>query len=89
MLTVTRTKTYATYDGAWAETLPYPWDAPDHVTGPRVGDPCCAPQCDERLRARETVYAVTALGREDANPGRSEPWVCWRHVRPDDGPIRI
>lgn len=84
----TRTKTYALYN-AWAETIPYEKDAPDYKTGPRVDDPCCEPQCDETLHAGEVVYAVTELGREHANPGRNEPWVCWRHVRPDQGPITV
>lgn len=88
MPTCTYTRTYALM-GAWAETTPVARDHKSTYQGAREGDPCCAPQCEELLRAGETVYAVTELGREDANPGRGEPWVCWRHVRPDEGPITI
>lgn len=85
VLTRTRTRTYALMD-AWAETTPHscaPGCVQPHA---HVGDLCDAPQCDELLLARETCYSVAQLDR-DAN-GR-EPWVCWRHIRPDDGPIRI
>jgi len=83
-LTRTHTKTYALLD-AWAETTPHacePGCAKPHA---HVGDECAAEQCDEPLLAHETCYAVTQLDR-DTN-GR-EPWVCWRHIRPDHGPIR-
>jgi hypothetical protein len=33
----------------------------------------------------EVHYYVTQLGRDEN--GREQP-VCWRHVRPDDGPLR-
>lgn len=87
-MTRTHTKTFVTY-GAWAETTPHKRDAPGFDRAAREGDPCCEPQCDEHLRADEVVYAVVELGREDANPGRNEPWVCWRHVRPDQGPVKV
>lgn len=87
----THTKTYALMN-PWAETLP--WDCLVRQTGcvssthdhnPMVDQPCSAPQCDEPLKANEVCYSVTELERDEN--GR-EPWVCWRHVRPDDGPIR-
>lgn len=90
VLTRTYTKTYALMD-PWAETTP--WDCLVRETGcisathdhnPMVDQPCAAPQCDELLKIGETCYAVTQLDRDEN--GR-EQWVCWRHVRPDDGPI--
>ena len=83
MLTRTHTRTY-TILTAWAETTPHvcaPGCTKSHA---HPGDQCDAPQCDEQLVAGETCYSVTELPR--AADGR-EPWVCWRHVRPDDGPI--
>lgn len=87
-ITRTHTKTYALYN-AWAETTPVESDAPEGYRGARVGDLCCEPQCSHHLRVGETVYAVTGLDREHANPGRNEPWVCWRHVRSDQGPLTL
>lgn len=78
----------------WAETTP--WDcliretgccSPTHAHSPMVGDRCAWPHCDETLRDREVCYAVIEVTKE---PGtRGESWVCWRHVRPDDGPLKI
>lgn len=92
-LTRTHTKTYALMD-AWASTIP--WNClvratgcvagPAHNHSPMVNDPCAVDDCREPLRDGETCYAVTQLGRR---PDGSEQWVCWRHVRPDDGPITI
>lgn len=91
MITRTHTKTYALMD-AWASTVPHdrllcrgpiPCDK-GHV---HAFDVCAAPQCTERLEPNEVCYAVTQLGRRP--DGRGEQWVCWRHVRPDDGPVRI
>ncbi len=87
-MTRTHTKTFAIYN-AWAETTPHKRDEPGFGKAAREGDPCCEPQCGELLRADEVVYAVVELDREDANPGRGEPWVCWRHVRPDEGPLKV
>jgi len=87
-MTRTHTKTY-TLMGPWAETTPHRRNAANFERAAREGDPCCAPQCDELLRADEVVYAVVELEREDANPGRGEPWVCWRHVRPHEGPVKV
>jgi hypothetical protein len=87
MITHTYTKTYALMH-PWAETDALPREYPGHDQHAREGDLCCAPDCDEPLVAGDTVYAVIELGRADARPGRGEPWVCWRHVRPDDGPLR-
>jgi len=81
---MTHTRTY-TLLNAWAETTPHA--CPPNCDKPHahVGDPCDAAQCDEALVADEVCYSVTELDRNEA--GR-EPWVCWRHIRPDDGPIR-
>lgn len=100
---MTYTKTYALY-GAWASTLPWDCLARDtgcahtsHDHSPMVSDPCAEPQCDELLVANEECYAVTELegyvGPPPQDPNgrvrRRERWVCWRHVRPDNGPIRV
>lgn len=82
MIVRTYTKTFALFD-AWAESTPLENDAPGG--GPRIGDPCAGPGCDDHLRRDEVYYYVTQLER-DAQ-GREQP-VCWRHVRPDKGPIR-
>lgn len=90
-LTHTYTKTYELLN-AWAETTP--WDCRIRDTGcvsethdhaPMANQPCAIDSCGEPLLANETCYAVTNLERL---PNGHEPWVCWRHVRPDDGPIR-
>lgn len=95
VLTRTYTKTY-TLLNAWASTTPA-----DYGHMPRPGDPCAVPSCGEQLRADEVVYAVTESGGPDAPEavpcrygplmtdrcGHAEQWVCWRHVRPDGGPI--
>lgn len=101
-MTRTYTKTFAIY-GAWAETTPWDCVMrggecanATHDHSPMVGDPCGEPQCNELLVADEVCYAVTQLdsiiGPPPQNPAgpvrRREQWVCWRHVRPDDGPIR-
>ena len=87
MLTRTYTKTYAIM-GAWASTIPHGRrDCPNPCPAVHVhaGDECAVPDCDETLLPREECYAVTELSKD----GPGEHWVCWRHVRPDDGPIRI
>lgn len=90
MLTRTRTRTYTLLD-AWAETLP--WDCLIRDTGcvsrthdhtPMANAPCAIPDCGEPLKPGEVCYAVTQLDRDEH--GR-EQWVCWRHIRPDNGPI--
>lgn len=96
-LTHTYTKTF-TLLNAWASTTPA-----DYGDMPRVGDECAVPSCTEHLRENEVVYAVIETGGPDAPEpalcksgplttaecGHAEQWVCWRHVRPDEGPIRI
>lgn len=91
-LTRTHTRTYALLN-AWAET--YPWDclirptqciSPDHQHNPMADQLCAVGDCQKPLLADEVCYAVTEL---DRLPDGREPWVCWRHVRPDDGPIRL
>lgn len=87
MLTRTYTKTYAVMS-AWASTTPHDRkDCPNPCPAvhAHVGDECAVPDCDHVLRSREECYSVTELPHE----GPGELWVCWRHVRPDDGPIRI
>jgi hypothetical protein len=103
-MTITRTytKTFAIY-GAWASTLPWNCLAREtgcisatHDHSPMVNDPCAEPQCDELLAENEECYAVTELPSIEAPPlqnpagrvRRREQWACWRHVRPDDGPVR-
>jgi len=88
VLTRTHTKTYTLLD-PWAQTDVIPLDTPGLWGHAREGDLCCAEQCGETLVAGEVVYAVIELGRGDALPGRGEPWVCWRHVRPDEGPLKV
>lgn len=88
MITRTHTKTYTLYD-AWAQTIPHERTDTRSPAAAHEGDPCCAPQCSETLRADEVVYSPTQLTRDDAAPGRGEPWVCWRHIHPNEGPNRI
>ncbi len=95
MITRTHAKTYALLS-AWASTTPA-----DYGSMPRPGSPCAVPSCGQPLKANEVVYAVTETGGPDAPepiPCTSDPtlttadchhaeqWVCWRHIRPDDGP---
>jgi hypothetical protein len=56
-------------------TLLDPWAS----TLPLVEGKCAVKNCGKPLRLREECYGVTQL----------EGWVCWRHIRPDDGPIRV
>lgn len=86
VLTRTHTKTYALMY-AWASTTPHECDAPCDKLHAHVGDVCAVGDCDEHLRRNEVCYAVVEL--PDRTPAGGEQWVCWRHVRPDDGPIRI
>jgi len=101
-LTRTHTKTYVQMD-AWAETIPWDCLTRDtrccsatHDHDPMVGDPCAVGDCGEPLVDGETCYAVCELPSFVGPPPRSPAgrvrnrirWVCWRHVRPDDGPIR-
>lgn len=78
----TEPKIYPLMD-PWAESTPI---STGTNGGPRVGDPCCVVHCDKTLQKGEVYYYVTELGR-DTN-GNEQP-VCWRHVRPDKGPITI
>lgn len=82
---------------AWASS--FPWADGDHT--PMVNDPCAVPRCGQPLRAGEEVYAVVESGGPDApgsvpclygplmtaDCGHAEQWVCWRHVRPNEGPV--
>lgn len=85
LLTRTHTKTYTLLD-PWASTLPWTCDvdprtaccAATHDHKPMVGDPCALNTCAKPLRQGEECYAVTEI----------DGYVCWRHVRPDEGPIR-
>lgn len=101
MLTRTYTKTYALLN-AWASTTPWDClirptrcCSPTHDHSPMVGDPCAVSGCESLLVADEECYAVVELGRVTAPPAQSpagpvrerEQWVCWRHVRPDQGPV--
>lgn len=92
MRTHTYTKTFALMN-PWAETLPWAClvrptncTSPTHEHTPMVNDPCAVEDCAEPLLEGEACYAVIGLPRNDR--GR-EQWVCWRHVRPDEGPIRV
>ncbi len=95
-ITRTHTKTFVLLN-AWASTTPA-----DYGSMPRPGSPCAVPRCGQPLKAHETVYAVTETGGPDAPDSiqcetdptlttadchHAEQWVCWRHIRPDDGPI--
>lgn len=98
--TTTHTKTFVLLT-AWASTIPH--DCVDcggvHV---HVGDLCAIARCRQPLLAGQTVYAVCETGDPDAPPAvpcetnpqlttaechHAEQWVCWRHIRPDDGPV--
>jgi hypothetical protein len=81
-LTRTHTKTYALLT-AWASTIPWTCTDPAHSHSPMARQPCAIGDCREPLRADEECYYVTELPRIDS----VEQAVCWRHVRPDDGPI--
>jgi hypothetical protein len=79
------TKTF-TLLSPWAESIP--WEclvrptnciSEDHKHQPMVGQPCAVPDCDEPLLENETCSMVVEV----------EGYVCWRHVRPDKGPISI
>lgn len=82
-ITRTHTKTYALMD-PWANSTP--WDPttcrkPCNHTMPHAGDPCAVDDCRKPLLADEVMYKVTQMSQDD--------YVCWRHVRPDDGPIKV
>lgn len=81
----THTKTYALM-GAWASTIPHECGDKTGHKHVHVGDICAVDDCDYTLLRNQECYAVTELPR-DAND--SEQWVCWRHVRLDDDPIRV
>jgi len=86
VLTRTHTKTYALMN-AWASTLPWePCGKPWHRHTPMAGQLCAVGDCREPLKAREECYYVLELptGEDGA-----EQAVCWRHVRPDEGPIVV
>lgn len=102
VLTRTHTKTFVVLN-AWASTVPWKYrDRP--TTMAVVGDPCAVLRCRKPFIDGEVVYAVIESGGPDApepqpcttdstlttaDCGHAEQWVCWRHVRPDDGPIRV
>lgn len=92
VMTHTYTKTF-TILTPWAETEP--WTCLIHPTNcvsathdhsPMANDLCAVEDCCEPLVENETCYAVTELPRLAA---WHERWVCWRHIRPDKGPLRI
>lgn len=103
-LTVVHTRTY-TLMHPWAETIPWdclirPTNCcagPEHDHDPMADDPCAVRDCQKPLLAGETCYAVTELDRVTGPPPQNpsgrvrerEQWVCWRHVRPDDGPLTV
>ena len=84
-VTCTHTKTYTLLD-AWASTLPWTCNvqptnnccSDTHDHSPMAGDACALNECRKPLRQGEECYAVTQI----------DGWVCWRHVRPDEGPVR-
>lgn len=81
----TYTKTYALMH-PWAETTPHEHDpASCDAVHVHANDPCAVDDCRQPLKAREACYAVIELKHE----GPGERWVCWRHVRPDKGPLRL
>lgn len=73
--------TNGTLMDAWAQTFPSISAGPGN---PKTEEPCAV--CAEPLKADEVCYYVTQLDR-DVN-GR-ERAVCWRHVQPDAGPVRL
>lgn len=79
--------------GAWASTMPFDCNVRNscrhksHGHTPMSGDLCGHPDCAEALLPYQEVYAVTELPRQPGQHG--ETWVCWRHVRPDKGPVDI
>ncbi len=95
MIVRTHTRTWPLLN-AWASTLPYA-----DTRKPTVGQPCAVPRCGEPLKVDEEVYSVLESGGPDApesvpcnfgphltaDCGHAEQWVCWRHVRPDSGPV--
>jgi hypothetical protein len=86
MLTHTYVKTYALMS-AWASTTPHERSGCRHpcpAVHAHADDECAVPDCDEKLKSREECYSVTEL----PSKGPGERWVCWRHVRPDSGPLR-
>ncbi len=100
-ITHTYTRTWPLLD-AWASTLPWNCHtnpagcvAAGHDHAPVVGDPCAVPECGRPLRGREVCYAAVEYpartGPPPGNPAgphrQREQWVCWRHIRPADGPI--
>jgi len=101
---MTHTKTYNVLH-PWAETTPWeclvrPTNCcagPEHDHDPMVNDPCAVLDCREPMLAGEVCYAVCEIERRHGLPPQNpngkarqrEAWVCWRHVRPDDGPIRV
>ena len=87
---MSHTKTFTVLH-PWAETVPWACLVrptacihPTHDHSPMVGDPCAA--CGEPLLEYEACYSVIEI--RQAADARHPPWVCWRHVRPDDGPVR-
>jgi hypothetical protein len=102
VLTRTYTKTFIQLND-WASTIPHECIGCGKPHA-HVGDACAVPSCAAPLLAGQTIYAVIETGGPDApepapcevNPNlttatchHAEQWVCWRHIRPDDGPISI
>ncbi len=52
---------------------------------PRISDGPCA-VCEEPILGKEVCYYVTQLDRDE--DGNEQP-VCWRHIRPDMGPLVV
>jgi len=78
---------------AWGST--FPWTClirqtsccstiHDHI--PMVGDPCAFDGCDEPLLVDEECYFVAGVPQDPWGRHRA---VCWRHVRPGEGPLIV
>jgi len=78
---------------AWGST--FPWTClirqtrccsaiHDHI--PMVNDPCAIEDCREPLLVDQECYFVAEMPRDEY--GREQA-VCWRHVRPDKGPLTV
>lgn len=82
-ITRTHTKTYALMD-PWASSIP--WEPatcrkPCNHTMPHVGDQCAVEDCRKPLLSGEVMYKVTQRSQDE--------YVCWRHVQPNNGPIKV
>lgn len=83
VITRTHTRTYTLLD-AWASTLPWTCGTAGHTHSPMANQVCAIEDCMQLLKAGEECYYVTQLDRDEHG---NEQAVCWRHVRPDDGPV--